>query len=775
MTSPTSPTEQALEAYYENNIAQGNNLLNSLQAAAQKLAQEEQAYKHCKNPEDRKQLKDEIAQTKANISSLEKQLVAFDAASGPFVSSIQDLIDAMNKVMQHAKGQIAQAQLEKLTSALQQVFSSLKDQLQADAAESLLNSPDASELSPQELEAITNQLLASLQEENATLESLLSSLSDAIVGYHSVYDKAKAERSRYTGVGAFTHATTSHAEEKKYRHRMDFALTMIQKLQAVISLLAPINGSLQPEFVSLQTTLNSIVAKINEILANEKAGQKEKQDAILSLMVYFLGVLALVQKNAQARAAKDQAQTAHANLDAAQMRIADSEMNQKLQEIAIEKSQVLKIIVFVATIIVGAVMTFFAPGSGAALITATMTALSASGGVNGKSVLAKLTDAIAKSTGKGGAEALVAVLEVATTVVGGAGLDMALSSLGKAIVDQAVDAAVTESFVVAQNTSRSIATGIADQTLQGVAQKTAQSIIVTAQTTAITAAAKETYAIFLRQVIAQQLQMAVKGTLRTSLEVALKTATEQAAKAATVAVEDLANTTATSVAALLQTPGNEGAAIALQTAAETTAKTTAISQAAKVVAETLAKKGTAEAVATSMTQSSVSIAARRGAYAALFGIFSTGLPQTAAVAIAEKAGESKTSSTVVGIETGFSVVDSLAAMGAQTFAQKNVAELLSSLSSNLFLVKSLAGQALPTLAQAGSNVGLGELDLTQADTKAQGELIQALQHTLNASFQQGEDTASTLEDRFSQAAEEKLEAQATMPELLQLWIRRQPV
>ena len=689
-----------------------------------------------------------IVGQEADIAKCEAALQALDPGFQSINDTINSLMSAMATLGSQNIGSRLSGDMDKLVSYLDSIFAAMRDKLKADEYQAIIENDKGGDLSNQQLEQYAAEMIQYQGSEQDLLSQLVETMANDVVSFHQLYDNGNAEAHKYTACDKAMNVH-DHNEVHKAHWDMHSATAMISAITTALNALAPEIASVSPAFSQLNMLVEEIVRKIMKIIDSTNLSPKEKQAQILALMMFLLGFFNLVQQEVASQKAKNEKMMAEANLDSSKMNLADTQMNQKIQQYEVKKAKMLKLVMFIAEIILGAIMTVLAPGAGSALVAAALTILAATGGPNGPSVMDKLTTAIAKSVGNTAAQVIVALLEVVVSLGGGAAADKIASTLAQSAaatavksamlsVKDAISTAVKEAVEVAgKEATDEGATTAAETTLTNVSSKAAKL------------AAETAYKEFTTQTVAKQLQMIVKGTYKELLEKAMTSAATQAAETAVQWSGALARQAAeTGIAAT-----EEG--------------TAAIAEKAAVDAVATVFKKTAEDVAKDMTSFDTSSwsavksnAGSRLLMTSLYAAASNDLLLDLVMAIVKKAGAKDESTTYEALKITMEIIQSLLAMYAQS----------SSGAASQFFGDSATGIGKVGTGLQLSAVGaksFADIDMYwvyqgQAEAQAGIQIASNLETLLNSYMNQMSKDANLDRDKFISLQKETMASTAAM-------------
>ncbi len=458
---------------------------------------------------------------KADLKTQEAALEALDPAMADLCNSINSLIDCINQAINDGRCNfgLVDQDIRNTANILAKIFDAMKQKLQVDLYTDEIRSGN---LTDAELEELAGKAAGFAGAESSDLQAVQASLTDLIESYHKAYDNANADYHRYNIFDCWF----GDGDEKKERDKeiMANAQAMIKGLLGVMSALSPELASLMPEFTLAMNVIEQVLKEVKKILANPHLDLKAKQKEVLSLVVFLLSFFQIIKQDVESEKSKNSQDMSKGMLQSSQATIDDTVMNEKIKEEAERNARIMKIVMVVSEVVLGALMMAAAPGIGTALLVGMITAfevMQTEGVVN---VTGALGDAIHSQIG---ADILVGAAECVLTMGGGAGLDALVESGLKTAVqtaaktalevsEQVIEKAAAVAASMAGKAGDEAAITLAKNTLEQVAQKAAEK--------AAQGAAQQ----FMKQPFATLAQLLAKGALTKSVEEAAQQAAQEA-------------------------------------------------------------------------------------------------------------------------------------------------------------------------------------------------------------------------------------------------------
>lgn len=674
----------------------------------------------------------------ADISKQREQLEKLDPSFKALDDTLQGLLNSIDALLpQNVGGKNVSEDVVKVQQWLSKLFTAMNDKLQADKYQALIQNDIGARLSDAQLEAFAAQMIQAESAEQNELMNLIDTLSDDVLAYHKQYDNAKADKASYNILDeAFGGAGAAEYEDERI---MANAKGMVQAITTMINNLTPEVSTLMPEFAQINIVLQEVMRKVMKIIEDVNLSPKEKQGQILSLMMFILGFFNLVQQEAQSEKANNQKLMSKANGDVVQMNIDDAVMNQKIQEEEAENAKVMKTVMFAAKLTMGVIFTLLAPGLGSALLMAALTAAETSGGPTGDSAIDKLTASLANAIGsQTAAEILVTVMEVAITAGGGGALDQAIAKGAQKAAQTAVktamdsaenafQAAALQAAAAAGKAGDSTAIQAARETISKTAKQAAQK------------AAEDAYKQLFNQPILGVFGMFAKGTS--------KTIAAAATDAAITAAED-ASLIAELAASGIVVTKQEMAAVADRAANEAVAN---------------ASNKSLNDVTKESNKSALTKAGTRAFWSGLYGTASNNLLVEMALKILKDEGKDASDKEYQDTIMAMQTLQGLIAMIAQMFGSGALSQATfeNSTMNSLTRIANLASMA-PQGANSMANLGMYEVDESQADAVKGLQLSRSLGDILQSSLDQMSKDANLERDRFISMLQQEIRSNAAM-------------
>ena len=432
---------------------------------------------------------DEAQQT-SQLKAAQAKLEALDPGFVAMDNTIQSFLNTMKSLTSNSvwgDHDLIEEDMSHIEKYLNQLFLAMRDKLQTDMYQAIINNGLANNLSDAQLEQFAAQMIQSAASEEGHLGQFTSMVSDDVIAYNKAYDDANADYHKYNFFD--TLFDINDANEKRWHDQqvMNNAKAMINAIGQALSDLAPELASATPAFAQVTVILKSIMKQVEVILAKTNISPKEKAGAILSLMMFALGVFNMINQAVQTLRSKNEQQLAQSNSNASQMNLQNSEMNQQIQAEERANAWIMKIVSIVAQVVLGSVMTLMAPGVGTAALMALVTTLQTTGALN--SLETKLGELVHSQVL---GDVLMGLAELAVTVGGGAIADRMLAAATKGAVAEAAQAAqiavaqsmrqaAEEAVTMAGRSAVNNALERATATIDAVVQRTTQ---IAAQRTA---------------------------------------------------------------------------------------------------------------------------------------------------------------------------------------------------------------------------------------------------------------------------------------------------
>lgn len=483
----------------------------------------------------------DIATQKSVLETLDPSFKSLDDTLSAFLNALSSIASGGD-----VEGKLLSEDSSHIQKYLTLLFSAMRDKIQSDKNQAVIQDDIGDNLSDAQLEQFAAQMIQSSSSEQNVLGQLTSTMGDDAVAFHREYDDANGDRHRFNffdDLGASFGCGRSLEEEAEDERVMNNAQAMIGGIANALTALAPETSSIMPAFIQIDVLLKSVMRKVQAILADIDLSPKEKIGALLSVMMFALGIFNMIGQAVQNQRVYNQQQMAKANMDASQMNMADSIMNQKIQVEEAANAKLMQTVMFVTQIVLGAIMTLAAPGLGTALLMATLTVLQTTGVMD--TATNKLGSAIHSQIA---AEVLISVAEIAVTL-GGAYLgDKMVAIAAKTAVDTATATASATARDAAEAAARQAATvgGRVDD------QVAAQAAIDDFVTQSAEKAAQRTAAQIAHQPLAALFKMLLTASGRDAARNILAKAAQEAAESAVIESETFAKLAARNIAPLAE-------------------------------------------------------------------------------------------------------------------------------------------------------------------------------------------------------------------------------
>jgi hypothetical protein len=515
------------ESYIEAMEADGSQITHDQKELDKLLAEKDYFTRYCASvpswitteisrlQADENGLKADIATQKSKLEALDPSFASLDDTLASLLNAITNLSSNSNI----APSDMSQ-DIQHIQNYLNLLFSSMKQKLNSDKDAAIISNDVQDNLSDAQLEQFAAQMITSQEGEQNTLGQLTSLLGKDIVSFHQAYDNAKADKHRFNCFDKAFNLHDANGRIDRDNQIMANASSMIDTINNALTALAPETASLMPEFVQVTVILKIVMEKLKKILDNADLSSNQKASGVLSVLMFALGVFNMVGQEVQEQKSHNEKKMAESNINASQMNMADTVMNQQIQEEEAANAKLMKAVSLATQIILGAIMVLTAPGVGTALLMATFTALEATGVMD--QATQKLGDVIHSQIA---AEVLIGVAEILVTCGGGYVGDEAVSNLS----EEAVATAVEIAEEVAAEAIQKAAEQAAVSSVKAEAVEAAEATIKTVVKKAAKAAAKRTAEQLFNQPIIAVMKMLMTAAGRDAAkEVVIKAATEAA-------------------------------------------------------------------------------------------------------------------------------------------------------------------------------------------------------------------------------------------------------
>jgi len=506
--------------------------------------------------------------------------------------------------------------LQDIVKYMNSIFGAMKQEVLVQEDEAIFDACVANgDTSSAEFQEAESGMVSHGYQENSILQNLIYVvMPQDFSQFHQASDNAQADKNNVRWWDEmFSNGYDQERDDAGIIHN---ANAMMDIITETIQALAPILNNSSPDFQELVMMIDTIEKQVIAILNDVTLSPAEQQQEIMGLFVVVMGLLGLVIQFAAKDKAQNDKEMSDASMNASQMALVDTQMEQKEfqsnQKYAATMSKIMKAVEIVG----GALMTILAPGIGTALLMAIVTALEASG------VMDKLTNALADKLGsKVAAEAIVGALEVAVTLGGGMIADALMNAAVKAAVASAKTAVQTAVDQIVDQTAKNAieaAKKAGDEAAEDAIEDASQQIRAVADK-AVESAAKKMVTQFFKQ---NGLQLMLQFCKNAGLDGTSQTIARMTAQAVNQAAEEAAVSAAEGASRLMQIFGKvsnftdeeivQFSKLAEESAADSVAKLTGTKTEAgmfsKLFYQAIAKitNSTAEEVETAMTEFSES-------------------------------------------------------------------------------------------------------------------------------------------------------------------------
>ena len=654
------------------------------------------------NTADRNAANQDIANQEAKKAVTEQELSKLNLDCKQLDDTINGILEGMKNGFNDAGSNNLGQDLQKILNYIHQLFNAMRDEAKADECQQICQA--ISEHGGGKDLALLQQWAAAMREaqfeEGSTLNNLVSTIASDLSELHQQYDDAQADQSDPW------HATFFNPNAMTDQQAVDNFKDMQKLMVGIMTQISPVISSFTTDFDQLSDMLHSIEKKILEILNNKSLSPAAQQKQIMALFMFVMSILGLIQQFTAKDKAQNDQMMSKASIDAAQMGIQDTAMQQKELSVAMHFQQVMGVIMKILQIVIGAIMTVMAPGVGSAIVMALVTILDAAGVFD---MLANAIDPGTNGQAGIGGECAVAAIEIVFTLGAGGILDAALKSAMEAAmraVTQALKTTVEE--VVEQAVDKAVAA--AGKVGDLAAKNAAETVVKNTVEQAVKAAAQKAFIQYFKQSGVGLIVDAIKnGGL-----------VKMAQKAMTQAAEDAAETAAQDTSKLMQMLGKvenftADQAQMFEKAAE------------KAADEAVAKmtNSTAEKVAKDTVQQNVlKTMLRRAGFSALYAIGSNNILVDSIGAAAKK---KMSDADYQKLQIALQVLQQILAMFAQMVGSGALSQVVFNGSSTALMkiasILQAVGQGGDVLTNAGEyEANTAEAKVIEAVSKTQGAL-----------------------------------------------------
>lgn len=472
---------------------------------------------------------------KADMKTQGDKLKALDPSFDALCDSLNSLINCIDTAMTDGVGyDNVMGDIANLQPAINKLLEAMKLKLQGDMYFAEMDSNAADQMNASELAALAAEGVSSLSAEAGVLNSVSTSLASLINAYQTAYNKANEDYNSYDFWDDVASFFGGDAEEKKAEDKaiMKNATDMMNGLSNIMTSLAPAIASCMPEFTQVMIVVKEILKEVKKILNDVNMSPKEKQGAVLALVMFLLTFFQVIKQDVATEKTKNNQDMSKGAMQASQMNVDNTLSNEKVKEEQEHNAKIMKMVMLVAEVVLGSIMMALAPGFGTALLVGLVTtfeALQTEGVVN---VTGALAGAIGGKNAQIWADTIVAVAEMILTMGGGAALD-GLSAVGKAAVEEVVEETMEAAMDIVEKAADAAAqaagkAGEAGEKAAGLAMNLLDNVCSKAATKAAEGAAEQ----FMKQPFATLMSMIAKGTFKETLEKTMQKAAEEAIETA---------------------------------------------------------------------------------------------------------------------------------------------------------------------------------------------------------------------------------------------------
>lgn len=550
------------------------------------------------------QYKADEAAAKADLQAQGAKLQALDPSFSSLCDSLNALIDCIDSAITSGAENV-QADIANVQTAMNQLLDAMKQKLQGDMYIAELNSSAAGQMTTSQLSQLAAQAVTYESAEAGDLSTVSNSLSSLIASYQKAYNAANEDYNSYDFWDEVAAFFGGDADEKKAEDKaiMANATAMMSGLTAVLNDLGPEIAAATPEFTQVMNVIKEIMKEVQKILSDVKMTPKEKQGAVLALVMFLLTFFQVIKQDVATEKAKNNQDMSKGAVQASTINIDNTLSNEKIREEQERNAAIMKMVMVVAEVVMGSIMMAMAPGIGTALLVGMVTAFEALQTEGVLNVTGDLADAIGGKNAQIWADTIVAVAEMALTMGGGALMDIAFSA-EKAATSVAEKTVESSMSVIEQ--AADAAAGAAGKAGDAAAQASAMNVLENVCTKAAQKAAEGAAAQFMKQPFATLVTMMAKGTYKAALEATMQRAATEAIE---TAVEDAATI------AKLAARGVQSTEEIIDGVATKAANETVASLSGKTVAK----------VAKEAAQTARGLAVSRGLWTALFATGNTNM------------------------------------------------------------------------------------------------------------------------------------------------------
>ena len=404
---------------------------------------------------------DRIAEAEAGLKTIDSS-----SSMASFISTWNDLDQNAADLIFNSKGTNLDQNYDDINEYFDDLSQAMSKQLRSDKDQQILNE-EGDHLSFSEAENYEMDMSSAQTGEQKILNNIYTKMDDDLVTYHDQYNSAYEHSKQYDAtIFSLTFGQCDGNNHKDLdKAVMKDAERMISLISTLMTDLAPILGSLQPEFIQLNTTMKMIMLQLQQILSNPDLSSADSKAQLLALLMYALGLLDQTKETANSARSANEKIMSQGTLTASQISLKESIADQEVMQDLMGEQDLMKEVIKVTQIIMTVTFIVMAPGVGSALA---MTVLAL---IDQFSDPVKL---IAQTFGCStvAAEAIWTSLEIVMTCGGGAMLDAGMSQGLKAdakILDEEL-AAEAEASLVAKAEQVAGPTGNVDAALEVLKQ-----------------------------------------------------------------------------------------------------------------------------------------------------------------------------------------------------------------------------------------------------------------------------------------------------------------
>ncbi len=493
------------------------------------------------------------AAAEADLKNQEEALKALDPSFSSLCDTLDSLISCIDSAATDKNAGMSNVvgDIQNLQSVMDKIFSAMKQKLQGDMYSAELSSSVSDQLTASELADIAADGIQYQSSELSTLNGAMDSLSALITSYHTAYNSADADSNKYNfwdDAASFFGLGDAGKKKAEDKAAMANATDMMKGLSSVMGSLSSEVAGLMPQFTQVINVIKALVKQVQEILSDTTMNIKEKQGAVLALVMFLLTFFQVIKQQVETEKAKNNQDMSKGAVQASQINIDNTMTEQKIRMEQERNAKIMKITMMVAQAVLGGVMMAMAPGIGTALLVGIVTAFEEMQSAGVLDITQKLADAIGS---KIGANILIGLGEMGITVGGGALLDQVVSKALEAAVQKAAAAAVQSAngwiekgVQTALTATGAVGDPAASAAVENVLTQLAKSAAQKAAQGAATQFMKQPFGVLLEMAAKKTFSQALKQALETASEQAVETAVENGATIAKLAARGIQSTNA---------------------------------------------------------------------------------------------------------------------------------------------------------------------------------------------------------------------------------------